>query len=202
MLSAKLHRFESFIPKNLENRQGKLNKHFENMLERFKPVIEKEKSKLIDLINELQKNIDNLKNVKTKDEKEQRIINYLKNSIVKITYNIHVNVSSNNISCDLIFLNDKDKPIGSYDMEDAHDSYYDKHFYLIFNNKTTLQKEYNMSHHEINQLTLSVLKMHLKLDISKLKFIEDGFFPDENNFSKSKIVMHQDDIDYTYLVNL
>lgn len=91
-----LHRFESFIPKNLDQRK-----------EKMRLIKEKELKELNEMVSKLSNIISTFKDLKIDDEKEQLFIRKFINCQIKIDNDEYPN--------EIFFFDNKDKYLASYD---------------------------------------------------------------------------------------
>ena len=134
----KLHKFETFVPKNLEKRQ-----------EELKRMQEKEEKELNELASKLSKIIEGFKDIVVDDEKEQFFIDKFVNCKIKIDHKKYPN--------EIYFFDQSDKYLGEYDSKNME-------FWISYNNIWSfLESNYNLNYNQVKDLTQAWVEEHFKL---------------------------------------
>lgn len=194
-----LHKFESFVPKKVSNRQEKF---LNDLYKKHESAVEKEKGKLKDFTLKLKKSIDDLKNLKVEDEKEQSVIDYLKDNFSTVSYYIDVDLSDDMISSEVCFLNQDNELIAEFtftqnDMVSADES----DLYIVQHIKRELDKKINLKPSEMKKLIHETLKKYLKIDKAVVFFSKDDhFFSLRKDMNKPHVNLFHDDIDTEYKI--
>jgi len=147
-VESKLYRFETFVPKNLDQRQ-----------EKSRLFKERKVAELNELANKLFNIISTFKNLKIKDEKESFFIHQFIDCQIKIDYDAYPDK--------IFFFDEYGNYLSEYDSKSQE-------FWISYPNVwSPLEFNYNLDSIEIMKLTANWIEEHFKLkNVSTLDVLE------------------------------